>query len=101
MERRRDDSQEYLTHPIAADAALAALPQAAADWFRQRFGAPTTIQRLAWPALSAGRHLLVSAPTGAGKTLAAFLPILGRLLDPAELITGASIRCLYVAPSRR
>ena len=98
MEHHAADRQETFTHPVAAEAALAALAPPAALWFRQHFAAPTTAQRLAWPALAAGRHLLVSAPTGAGKTLAAFLPILGRLLDPAENIRGASVRCLYVAP---
>ncbi len=97
-EHRCADLQEYLTHPAAAEVALAALAPAAAKWFQQRFGVPTTIQRLAWPALAAGRHLLLSAPTGAGKTLAAFLPILGRLLDPAELLAAPSVRCLYIAP---
>ena len=82
MERTAADLQEHLTHPAAADDALSALTPPAAEWFRRRFGAPTAAQRLAWPAVVAGRHLLLSAPTGAGKTLAAFLPILGRLLDP-------------------
>ena len=98
MEHCADHHQETLTRIVAVEAALAALPIPAANWFRQHFAAPTTAQRLAWPAVSIGRHLLLSAPTGAGKTLAAFLPILGRLLDPAENLCGASIRCLYVAP---
>ena len=98
MERTAADSQEYLTHPATADDALFALTAPAAAWFRQRFGSPTTAQRLAWPAVAAGRHLLLSAPTGAGKTLAAFLPILSRLLDASLTLTAASVRCLYIAP---
>ena len=90
--------QEHLTHPAAADDALSALAAPVAEWCRRRFGAPTGAQRLAWPAVAAGRHLLLSAPTGAGKTLAAFLPILGRLLDPAVTLTSTSVRCLYIAP---
>ncbi len=98
MERAASDLQEHLTHPAAADDALSALAPPAAEWFHRRFGAPTAAQRLAWPAIVAGRHLLLSAPTGAGKTLAAFLPILGRLLDPAVALAAASVRCLYIAP---
>ncbi len=98
MDHQDTDHQETLTHPVATEAALAALAPPVANWFRQHFAAPTTAQRLAWPAIASGRHLLLSAPTGAGKTLAAFLPILGRLLDPAGNIRGASIRFLYVAP---
>ncbi len=43
------------------------------DWFRGAFAAPTPAQEGAWNAISAGRHALVVAPTGSGKTLSAFL----------------------------
>ncbi len=42
-------------------------------WFAQRFAAPTDAQERAWPGISRGEHVLVSAPTGSGKTLTAFL----------------------------
>jgi ATP-dependent Lhr-like helicase len=87
----------FADQPPPAASALASLARPAAEWFASRFGEPTAVQRLAWPLLAAGGHVLVSAPTGTGKTLAAFLPILGRLGTdpPAE---GASVACLYVAP---
>jgi ATP-dependent Lhr-like helicase len=85
---------EYLGPPPGLDLALAALAEPIRRWFMQTFGTPTPAQRLAWPAIAAGRHLLLSAPTGSGKTLAAFLPILeGVLREPAS-----SLRCLYIAP---
>ncbi|MCM3779815.1 ATP-dependent helicase [Microbacterium hydrocarbonoxydans] len=43
------------------------------DWFRGAFTAPTPAQAGAWEAISAGKHALVVAPTGSGKTLSAFL----------------------------
>lgn len=43
------------------------------DWFRGAFPAPTPAQIGAWEAISAGKHALVVAPTGSGKTLSAFL----------------------------
>jgi ATP-dependent Lhr-like helicase len=64
-------------------------------WFVERFGAPTPVQRLAWPAIAAGKNLVLGAATGSGKTLAAFLPILGRLFTEAPL---PALRCLYLAP---
>jgi ATP-dependent Lhr-like helicase len=85
---------EYLGR-CSTEAALAVLSEPARSWFGRRFGEPTPIQRLAWPALAAGRHLLLCAPTGSGKTLAALLPILDRLLDGP---IGAPLRGLYVAP---
>ncbi len=72
-------------------------PPVIANWFRRRYGEPTEIQRAAWLCLPTGRHLLISAPTGAGKTLAAFLPILTNLIRDRS--SGESpLTCLYVSP---
>ncbi|MBS1673928.1 MAG: DEAD/DEAH box helicase, partial [Actinobacteria bacterium] len=49
------------------------------DWFRGAFTAPTAAQAGAWEAISAGRHALVVAPTGSGKTLSAFLWAIDRV----------------------
>jgi len=50
-----------------------------AAWFRGAFAQPTDAQAGAWAAISAGRHALVVAPTGSGKTLSAFLWALDRV----------------------
>nr|WP_314841029.1 ATP-dependent helicase [uncultured Microbacterium sp.] len=49
------------------------------DWFRGAFPAPTPAQTGAWNAISAGKHALVVAPTGSGKTLSAFLWAIDRV----------------------
>ncbi|HKT58281.1 MAG TPA: ATP-dependent helicase [Microbacterium sp.] len=49
------------------------------EWFRGAFTAPTDAQRGAWTAISAGKHALVVAPTGSGKTLSAFLWAIDRV----------------------
>ncbi|MCX6503095.1 MAG: ATP-dependent helicase [Microbacterium sp.] len=60
------------------------------DWFRSAFTAPTPAQTGAWDAISQGRHALVVAPTGSGKTLSAFLWALDRVFrDRATLPTPA------------
>lgn len=46
--------------------------------------APTPIQVLAVPRILEGRSVLITAPAGSGKTEAAFLPILHRLLEDEE-----------------
>ncbi|MCW5976457.1 MAG: DEAD/DEAH box helicase [Bryobacteraceae bacterium] len=51
-----------------------------AEWFRGRFGQPTEPQVRGWPEIRAGRDVLISAPTGAGKTLSAFLICLDDLI---------------------
>ena len=70
-----------------------------ARWFQQRFGEPTTPQRLGWEAIRAGRHTLISAPTGSGKTLAAFLHSLDQLFrEGLEQDLPDETRVVYVSP---
>jgi len=59
---------------------LADFHPAVAGWFRGTFAGPTEAQVAAWPAIRAGRHTLVAAPTGSGKTLTAFLAALDALV---------------------
>ncbi|HEX5728008.1 Lhr family ATP-dependent helicase [Microbacterium sp.] len=49
------------------------------DWFRGAFAEPTPAQLGAWDAISHGKHALVVAPTGSGKTLSAFLWAIDRV----------------------
>ena len=49
------------------------------DWFRGAFAQPTPAQAGAWEAISHGKHALVVAPTGSGKTLSAFLWAIDRV----------------------
>src|SRR5436853_6748713 len=51
-----------------------------ARWFGERFSAPTEPQRHAWPVIQAGRDALIAAPTGSGKTFAAFLAAIDSLV---------------------
>jgi ATP-dependent Lhr-like helicase len=91
---------EYLGPPPSPSTALASLAVPARDWFTRQFGTPTPAQCFAWPTISAGTSLLLSAPTGSGKSLAAFLPIVSRILmEPGESFHPV-VRCLYVAPMK-
>ena len=71
-------------------------------WFEATFpDGPTPAQRLAWPVLADGGNALVVAPTGGGKTLAAFLAVLDRLVrDRRAGRLDAGVRCVYVSPLR-
>src|ERR1039458_8375068 len=51
-----------------------------AEWFRAVFESPTAPQRMGWPVIARGENALILAPTGTGKTLAAFLWCLDRLM---------------------
>src|SRR4051812_4059702 len=68
-------------------------------WFGAAFAAPTPAQVGAWAAIGAGRHALVVAPTGSGKTLSAFLWSLDRLLtEPPPEDRQRRCRVLYISP---
>lgn len=70
-----------------------------AEWFREKLGEPTPVQQLSWPAIAAGGHVLVSAPTGTGKTLSAFLVFLDRLKKEAlEGSLKQELQLIYVSP---
>jgi ATP-dependent Lhr-like helicase len=64
----------------------------------ETFGPPTDVQQEAWPKIAAGEHVLISAPTGTGKTLAAFLHALNQLITGAWETGHTSV--LYVSPLR-
>jgi ATP-dependent Lhr-like helicase len=69
------------------------------EWFSSRFGEPTDAQRLGWPEIQAGRHTLIAAPTGSGKTMAAFLASIDSLLR--QSLDGRledEIQVVYVSP---
>ncbi len=67
-------------------------------WFDEAFDGPTRAQRLGWPAIARGDSALILAPTGTGKTLAAFLWCLNRLMFAPTQDRAASCRVLYVSP---
>src|SRR5436309_10072637 len=68
------------------------------DWFAGAFEAPTPAQDRAWPAIASGDHVLISAPTGSAKTLAAFLWALDRLATDPLPEGERRTRLVYVSP---
>jgi ATP-dependent helicase Lhr and Lhr-like helicase len=72
---------------------------AVAAWFRRTFTEPTAAQSAAWPALAAGNHVLVAAPTGSGKTFAAFLTAIDQLVKEGSAgHLPDETRIVYVSP---
>ncbi len=58
---------------------------------------PTPPQVKAWPLVAAGEDVLIVAPTGSGKTEAAFLPLLGKIVAEGH---GEGISLVYITPMR-
>ena len=72
-----------------------------AEWFRRTYSELTEPQRKAIPLVKMGYNVLISSPTGTGKTLAAFLGVLDevfRVFEEAGSIEGVFV--VYVSPLR-
>ena len=70
-----------------------------ADWFQSSIGVPTDVQQAAWPAIQSGQDALIAAPTGSGKTFAAFLSCIDHLFKQAlDRALDDHTQVLYVSP---
>ena len=79
--------------------ALATFGPETAAWFSQSIGTPTPVQEQAWPLIAQGGSVLVSAPTGTGKTLAAFLVLIDRLKALAQQAAlPDALQVIYISP---
>jgi ATP-dependent Lhr-like helicase len=87
------------TDPASDDDPFSCFHPVTAEWFKAVFDAPTAPQRMGWPVIARGESALILAPTGTGKTLAAFLWCLDRLMlqapKPDEKM---GCRIVYVSP---
>jgi ATP-dependent helicase Lhr and Lhr-like helicase len=68
------------------------------EWFEAVFPAPTKPQLRGWPAIARGESTLILAPTGTGKTLAAFLSCINRLMFSPTPEKDQRCRVLYISP---
>ncbi|WP_132908443.1 ligase-associated DNA damage response DEXH box helicase [Sphingomonas sp. BK235] len=73
---------------------MAALPPLLSDWFARRGWQPRRHQLDMLDQARAGHHTLLIAATGAGKTLAGFLPTLAELIETPR----DGLHTLYVSP---
>lgn len=69
------------------------------EWFKNKFGSFTPPQKYAVMEIHNGRNILISSPTGSGKTLSAFLAAINELLHLAKKgELEDKIYVLYVSP---
>ncbi|MGP6239098.1 ATP-dependent helicase [Cuniculiplasma sp. SKW4] len=68
-------------------------------WFNQKYTSLTVPQRMVIPLVHEGKNVLVSSPTGTGKTLTGFLAIINELFLKARANKlEDEIFCVYISP---
>lgn len=69
------------------------------NWFNSTFEQATPVQVAAWKAIDSGEDVLIAAPTGSGKTFAAFLCAINELVVQSLVSPLADgVQVLYVSP---
>ena len=88
-----------VTRSATKDEVLGLLQPLLRDWFTSKFQGLTEPQAFAVPLIHRRKNVLVSSPTGSGKTLTAFLSIINELYTK-QLEGGLEDRiyCLYISP---
>ncbi len=90
---------KWMDKPNSDKEIFEALHPVAAEWFRKKFGSFTESQKHALLNIRDRKNILVSSPTGSGKTLCAFASILNYLIsldERSELED--KVYCVYISP---
>ena len=92
---------ETVTKPFSDEVSLSVLSPYVRDWFIKNFKELTPPQKFAFKLIGEKKNVLITAPTGSGKTMSGFLSIISRLYDYSlEGKLEDKIYCLYVSPLR-
>ena len=84
--------------PVTKKLSLNPLPEPFASWFDSRGWSPRPHQLGMLEKARQGRHALLIAPTGGGKTLAGFLPSLIDIAERPPANTPRGVHTLYISP---
>ena len=92
---------EQLQQPFSDQESLSVLNAYARTWFLDSFRELTPPQKYAFRLISDRKNILITAPTGSGKTMSGFLSIISKLFDLSmEGKLEDRIYCVYISPLR-
>ncbi len=99
MGSKRKNAATAKSAKPATNGSLKSFLPATQKWFTAEIGEPSPPQVQAWPRIANGENVLIHAPTGSGKTFAAFLSSIDQLFATTE--TGkrnTGVQALYISP---
>ncbi|EDY34379.1 DEAD/DEAH box helicase, putative, partial [Aciduliprofundum boonei T469] len=90
---------ERATKMYSMDEVISLFDPIIGEWFTSKYSELTEPQAYAIPLIHSGKNVLVSSPTGSGKTLTAFISIINELfLLAKEGKLEDKVYCVYVSP---
>src|SRR5512137_2078036 len=90
---------ERVAHKHSKKEVLGLMEPLIEEWFTSKFADMTEPQSYAIPIIHRRQNVLVSSPTGSGKTMTAFLSIINELFKYAKAAKlEEKIYCVYVPP---
>ncbi len=91
----------YAKEPFSDEESLAVLNPFVRKWFEKNFDELTPPQKYAFKLISESKNVLITAPTGSGKTMSGFLSIISRLFDLSmQGKLEEKVYCIYISPLR-
>ncbi|MBN2421098.1 DEAD/DEAH box helicase, partial [Candidatus Woesearchaeota archaeon] len=89
----------YKQKPDTDESIFSILNPIVSNWFKGKFKSFSEPQKLSVIDINSRKNILVSASTGSGKTLSAFLSILNHLIDCKEKnILENKVYAIYISP---
>ncbi|MCY0868632.1 MAG: ATP-dependent helicase [Desulfurococcus sp.] len=98
----RETPVEYAVNDYSSREVLGELRPYIREWLIKKYGDLTPVQRRTLPLVKKGFNILVSSPTGTGKTLAVFLGVLDSMYREYEEkgVLPEGVHVVYVSPLR-
>ncbi len=92
---------QYIEKPFSKEESLESLNIFLRKWFEKEYKTPTPPQLYSFKLIAEKKNVLITAPTGSGKTFSAFMSILSDLmnLSLANKLED-KVYCIYVSPLR-